>query len=471
MTSGLILILAVLVLGGVIATVGDRLGMRVGRARLSLFNLRPRQTAVFITIITGSVIAASTLGILFAVDARLRTGVFQLGKILNDLNKARQDLEQTRVEKSENEKELTTARKENSRIQGENSRIRQENASLAVENSRIAAQNARIAAESARILAENDRVKAEYRRTQAEKDRISAERARTEAQLRVVSQQEATLRAGIQKLQQERNLAIAQRDRDIADRDRVIAQASDRLKLLETQRINLEKAVLELNQAYRYYQDQYESIVLGKVALFRGQVLASGVVRILNPSAARQAVDQLLREANRTALQLTQPGANPTGQQAIQITRAEVEQLIKQIQDGQDYVLRVLSAGNYVLGKKNVQVVASATLNQLIFRPGDLVASTSIDLPNASEDQIRDRIELLLAASEFRGRGSGILSQGIQIGDESSVLAVSRFIEQLKAYNQPLDIQALASENIYTSGPLKLQLIALRNGQIIFRSS
>ncbi|XGB38754.1 MAG: DUF3084 domain-containing protein [Cyanobacteria bacterium LVE1205-1] len=41
MSTGYVLVFAILVLGGVIATVGDRLGTRVGKARLSLFNLRP----------------------------------------------------------------------------------------------------------------------------------------------------------------------------------------------------------------------------------------------------------------------------------------------------------------------------------------------------------------------------------------------------------------------------------------------
>jgi uncharacterized protein (DUF3084 family) len=62
MGSGYILVLAVLLLGGVIATLGDRIGMKVGKARLSLFNLRPRQTATLVSIATGSVISASTPG-------------------------------------------------------------------------------------------------------------------------------------------------------------------------------------------------------------------------------------------------------------------------------------------------------------------------------------------------------------------------------------------------------------------------
>ena len=66
MATGYILIAAILILGGVIATVGDRIGTRVGKARLSLFNLRPKKTAVIVTIFTGGLISASSLAILFA---------------------------------------------------------------------------------------------------------------------------------------------------------------------------------------------------------------------------------------------------------------------------------------------------------------------------------------------------------------------------------------------------------------------
>jgi uncharacterized protein (DUF3084 family) len=66
--DGVLLILAIIFLGGAIATVGDRIGTRVGKARLSLFNLRPRTTAILVTILTGSIISASTLGIIFATN-------------------------------------------------------------------------------------------------------------------------------------------------------------------------------------------------------------------------------------------------------------------------------------------------------------------------------------------------------------------------------------------------------------------
>ena len=60
--TGWLLIVTLLVLGGVLATIGDRLGTLVGKARLSIFNLRPKRTAVFITDLTGSTISALSLG-------------------------------------------------------------------------------------------------------------------------------------------------------------------------------------------------------------------------------------------------------------------------------------------------------------------------------------------------------------------------------------------------------------------------
>ena len=79
--SGWLLILALLVLGGVLSTLGDRLGSRVGKARLSLFNLRPRKTAVVITALTGSLISAISLGLMLLVSNQLRVGLFELVQI------------------------------------------------------------------------------------------------------------------------------------------------------------------------------------------------------------------------------------------------------------------------------------------------------------------------------------------------------------------------------------------------------
>ena len=55
------------ILGGIVAYVGDRIGMKVGRKRLSIFGLRPKHTSIVITVITGILISAVTLSVALAI--------------------------------------------------------------------------------------------------------------------------------------------------------------------------------------------------------------------------------------------------------------------------------------------------------------------------------------------------------------------------------------------------------------------
>jgi uncharacterized protein (DUF3084 family) len=103
--SGWLLILALLVLGGVLSTLGDRLGSRVGKARLSLFDLRPRRTAVLITVLTGSVISAMSLGLMLLVSQRLRVGLFELDQLEARLQTSRSQLAASTTQRNRAEQE------------------------------------------------------------------------------------------------------------------------------------------------------------------------------------------------------------------------------------------------------------------------------------------------------------------------------------------------------------------------------
>jgi hypothetical protein len=70
------LLIAVLVLvSGVIAYVGDVLGRWLGRRRVTLFGLRPRHTAMLISVVAGMLIAGWTLGASMAVSQDVRDGL------------------------------------------------------------------------------------------------------------------------------------------------------------------------------------------------------------------------------------------------------------------------------------------------------------------------------------------------------------------------------------------------------------
>ena len=71
---------------------GDRLGTRVGKARLSIFKLRPKSTAVLITVFTGSIISAMSFATMVVFDRDLRVGLFQLEDIREKIIESEKEL-------------------------------------------------------------------------------------------------------------------------------------------------------------------------------------------------------------------------------------------------------------------------------------------------------------------------------------------------------------------------------------------
>ncbi len=494
MITGYILILAILILGGMLATVGDRIGTRVGKARLSLFKLRPKNTAVLVTIFTGTLISASTLAILFTADEGLRKGVFELEDIQRDLKHKREQLKTTETQKSQVEGELNQARKEQAKAQQDLQAINQ---SLQAANAKQLATQAQLN----RTITQQAQTQVQLQRTQSQLGQVVTQYQKAIAELQSVYDEKNNLLAEIERRKVERQrlyaeakkaideakTAIEKRDRELANRqeaieqrdkkiasldqliqnrnleitarEQVIAKRESRLKELEKQQNYLEQEVARLEKYYQSYKD----LRLGKLALVRGQVLAAGVVNVNQPNAARQAIVQILQEANRNAnMELSEPGTNPSNVDILRVTPDKIEQLIKQIDDGREYVVRIFSAGNYVRGEKQIEFFADTARNQLVFSGGQLLATTTADPKTMTSYQLRQRLDLLISASQFRARNAGII-ENVQI--DGTFL---RFVTQLRQSDQPLEIKAIAAEDTYTVGPLKVKLLAILNGQVIF---
>jgi len=74
--QGVFFVLYILAVSGLIAVVGDRVGYRIGKKRLTWFNLRPRHTAVLVAILTGMIISALTLASLLLINRTLANALF-----------------------------------------------------------------------------------------------------------------------------------------------------------------------------------------------------------------------------------------------------------------------------------------------------------------------------------------------------------------------------------------------------------
>lgn len=490
-TIAIIAILVALILGGVIAALGDRIGTRVGKARLRIFNLRPKQTAILVTVATGTLISASTLGVLLASSEPLRQGLFDLDKIKRDLRVAQDQLKDTKKENQSIEEALQSAKTEQIMVQTQLKTINRNFNTAKEKLTSVSGQAKKLRSDILILL--QDREKLEQQKQQLDsqiqglKTEIESRDLELKRQEGKVLQQDQILKQRQQKLTRlegelnqlqakqnklqgeinQRDEKIDSLDQKIAAKDQYLQNQEAKLKQLESQLTFLQRQVAVLEEYYQTYQELRER----QIAILRGQLLAFGAVRIVDSDAAINAIDELLRQANRNAIKAisTENGEIDPSERVVKITKAQVEQLLQQLQEKQEYVVRILSAGNYVKGEKEVRVFADVVPNQKIFKEKEIIAKVSIDPDSHNEEEIQKRLDILLSAAQFRARRAGVIGP-IQVED-GQIKTLIDFVEKVSQSKEDIDeIQAITSQDTYTVGPLKLRLLAIHQREILFGS-
>jgi len=76
-------IFSLIIISGLLAYLGDMMGYKLGKKRLSLFNMRPRTTATIITIFSGIMITLVTLSFAAMVSEDVRIALFNLDRLLS----------------------------------------------------------------------------------------------------------------------------------------------------------------------------------------------------------------------------------------------------------------------------------------------------------------------------------------------------------------------------------------------------
>ena len=207
--NGWLLILALLVLGGVLSTLGDRLGSRVGKARLSLFNLRPRQTAVVITVLTGSLISALSLGLMLLVSQQLRIGLFELDEVLAKLQSSRDSLKVSRLAQSNSERDLQQAKSDSTHVQIELKEVQKRATELRNELAPLQKQRQRLEAERTRLSRDISQKDADIQRTEIELANVRSTINAAEKELKQLESNLIALRRGAVVLSSGQQLAAA----------------------------------------------------------------------------------------------------------------------------------------------------------------------------------------------------------------------------------------------------------------------
>lgn len=400
--SGWLLILALLALGGVLATLGDRLGSRVGKARLSLFNLRPRNTAVLITVLTGSLISAVSLGLMLAVSQRLRVGLFELDSIQQRLRDSRTALTRSEAALRRSQAERSAAQQEIARAEQGRQQARRQLSSVE--------QQAR-------------RLRAELLPLQAQQRQLLAQREKLGLDL------------------QAKNRDIRRRDQDIRRTETELASVKQRIAAGETELRDLESKLIALRR--------------GDVVISSGQPLATAKVTLQKPSQAKAVIEALLRQANQSAFQRVLPG-EPPNRQILLVSREDVAKLESLISKGGSWVVSILSAANVLRGERQVLGFPDLRPNRQVIRQGDVMASTVLEGNERTVEQVRSRLNLLLAASFAKAQRQGSLVDGVQF-DVGRFNELGRELSE-RPEGQSVKLQAVAARDADTPDPVVLEL-------------
>ncbi len=174
---GLALIAIIAVMGGAIAYIGDKLGTKVGKKKLSMFGLRPKHTSIIVTIVTGILISAATLGLMTAVSWDVRTALFGMEELKAELVSLNNEVESK-------SKELESSR-----------------AALETKTAEYTAINAKVTETAERLT----RIMAELNEVTIERDRAAAALGVLQSDYALAQRDLATYQSNIKSLQATKN--------------------------------------------------------------------------------------------------------------------------------------------------------------------------------------------------------------------------------------------------------------------------
>ena len=402
---GIVLILVLIVTGGVIAVIGDRVGTKVGKKRLSLFGLRPRHTSTIVTIVTGFVITTLTFGILAAASENVRTALFgmeQLNRSLQEteakLKGASDDLAAARAEQSKADKALADLKASVSSLEEEAQRLSDGNRALASENDALAAENDALAA---------------------------------------------------------KNIALDEMNHSLASENDALDAANGKLTASNEQRTADKKTLERRTEDLRR---GLEIIREGDIVYRAGEVIAAGVIKGSRPEdEVRADVTALAQLASRNVS--ARLGKDlPDGE--IWVYSPEVDDAVARIaRSPGDMVVRIVAAGNLVRGEA---VRASLDLhpNSIVYRKGEFIIAQSYRLKGtgdeqASEELVMDFLKRVNAAASAHGILPDPIRGTVGVIDGDQLYNIVQAVEPL--YGMIL-FSAYARDDTDALGPLRLNI-------------
>ena len=416
-------------MAGLIAFIGDRVGMRVGRRRLTLFGLRPRHTSMIITVVTGVLIAAISLGILTAASNEVRLALFRIDEIHAVLAENRRQLEALQRELDRRQEALAEA-------------ARARDAAVAERDAAIAQRDA--------AVEERARAEARLREARTLLSQVQAELASARTEL-VETQKR------LEKTRQDLTFQVA-RVQQLQELGETLA---GRVQELEQQVASLRQTERELSDAIIALWNTAQRLHYGSLVYRHGEIVLSAVLS--SDGTAEGARRELLAflkkvEAAASARMQRSQGEAPGADGVVRLRPEEFDESLATLAAGKGtWVVRARADGNTLAGE--VVVVRLELIPRgLAYQAGQVVAQAVID---PARDRIEDQVlELLGRTNELAITYGGMVTgPDGTVGKLVSADEFVQVVEEVRQLGRPARVVARAARDTYnTDGPLAIRL-------------
>jgi uncharacterized protein (DUF3084 family) len=399
---GLVLIAVLAIMGGIIAYIGDKLGSKVGKKKLTLFGLRPKHTSIVVTIVTGITIAAATLGVMALASKDVRTALFGMEALKAELSSLAQEVVASRAE-------------------------------LEVKTSEYSALTAKVTETVANLT-----------KVTSELTAVSAERDRTAAALETVQADFSLARGDLNQARQDIQTLQATKD-----------QLDTRVASLNEARTQLQTDVDSLDELTTRLKQGIQTVREGVVIYRAGEVLATSVVK--SGQSLTETQDALGGVINRTNQAiLSKLNVADKDLEVLWISQADFDQAAALIAASpENVIIRISSGGNTIYGEPVIGQLALFP-NRLVFNSGDVIYSQTIDV---SGDKAEEAVLVFLQKVNSQAIARGMLADPLQ--GTVGVMSGSQLfdtINKVKHLGGRVELSATTKSDTYTAGPLRIEI-------------
>lgn len=470
--SPFLLLTLLVILGGVIAYLGDWLGRKMGKKRLRIMNLRPRHTAILFTVIMGALIPVITAFALIGVSEPVKEWIVRGPALIREVKTlgAERDTLQTEVstqrktlESETNKvKELTN---ENSNLDKENERIKKETSVAAASLKSAQSRVTELRGVETRLKGVNAGLTKTNADLQKRNDGLVSRNSQLDRQARdlgqqtvALSQQVGTLEKDVEDLNTEKERLDRTVDMLKRERAAMDGELFDARSKLITARGELDETKRQLEEAARAFGQLMaglEAVRESELILRKNEELSRVILPVgLAAAAIRAEIEKLEIMANTAALErgvkpdandqaaaiLDRQRRNPDGTLTTITKQQYIDSFVEAIvKSNEEVVLAAVSFYNYFeddSGKRPVPLEIGLAFNRLIYKKGDVIATASVDASGTDQELVRFLAEFLNSQVRQSALRNGLLpiygrNQGIAPVPVSQVSALISRIKQL----------------------------------------